>query len=65
MSFIQYFTIKRILKALELLIEKKAPVNEVALAVGYNSVPTFSNTFYKLLGQRPSDYLKGLEILKK
>ncbi|KGO89976.1 AraC family transcriptional regulator [Flavobacterium suncheonense] len=64
-SFIQYFTIKRILKALELLIEKKAPVNEVALAVGYNSVPTFSNTFFKLLGQRPSDYLKGQEILKK
>lgn len=65
MSFIQYFTIRRILKAIELLLEKKLSVNEVALAVGYNSVPTFSNTFFKILGQRPSDYLKGIEILKK
>ena len=65
MSFIQYFTIRRILKAIELLLEKKMTVNEVAQAVGYNSVPTFSNTFFKVLGQRPSDYLNGVEILKK
>jgi AraC-like DNA-binding protein len=65
MSFIQYFTIRRILKAIELLLEKKMTVNEVALAVGYNSVPTFSNTFFKVLGQRPSDYLNGVEILKR
>jgi AraC-like DNA-binding protein len=65
MSFIQYFTIRRILKAIELLLEKKLSVSEVAQAVGYSSVPTFSNTFFKILGQRPSDYLKGIEILKK
>ncbi|MBN9284974.1 MULTISPECIES: AraC family transcriptional regulator [unclassified Flavobacterium] len=65
MSFIQFFTIRRMLKAIELLLEKRLPVNEVAQAVGYNSIPTFSNTFYKLLGQRPSDYLNGVEILKK
>ena len=65
MSFIQYFTIRRILKAIELLLEKRAPVSEVAQAVGYSSVTTFSNTFFKVLGQRPSDYLNGKEILKK
>lgn len=65
MSFIQYFTIRRILKAIELLLEKKLSVNEVARAIGYSSVPTFSNTFFKILGQRPSDYLNGVEILKK
>jgi len=65
MSFIQYFTIRRILKAIELLLEKKLSVSEVAQAVGYSSIPTFSNTFFKILGQRPSDYLKGIEILKK
>lgn len=65
MSFIQFFTIRRMLKAIELLLEKRLPVSEVAVAVGYNSIPTFSNTFYKLLGQRPSDYLNGVEILKK
>lgn len=65
MSFIQYLTIRRILKAIELLLEKKLAVNEVALAVGYNSVPTFSNTFYKILRQRPSEYINGEQVLKK
>ncbi|MEO8533060.1 MAG: AraC family transcriptional regulator [Flavobacterium sp.] len=63
MSFIQYYTIRRILKAIELLLERKLSVKEVAQEVGYNSVPTFSNTFFKILGQRPSDYLNGEEIL--
>ncbi|MFH6998200.1 helix-turn-helix domain-containing protein [Flavobacterium sp. FlaQc-57] len=63
MSFIQYYTIRRILKAIELLLDRKLSVKEVAQEVGYNSVPTFSNTFFKILGQRPSDYLNGQDIL--
>lgn len=65
MSFIQYFTIRRIIKSIELLLENKLTVNEVANAVGYNSVPTFSNTFYKILNQRPSEYLNNHTVLKK
>ncbi|AXG74716.1 AraC family transcriptional regulator [Flavobacterium arcticum] len=65
MSFIQYFTICRMLRAIELLQKKNIPVSEVALSVGYNSLPSFSNTFYKLLGQRPSEYAKGKNILEK
>jgi len=65
MSFIQYYTIRRILKAIELLLEKKLSVKEIAQEVGYNSVPSFSNTFYKTLRQRPSDYLNQDEILKR
>lgn len=64
MSFIQYYTIRRILKAIELLLERKLSIKEIAEEVGYNSVPTFSNTFYKILRQRPSDYLNGEGILK-
>jgi len=64
MSFIQYYTIRRILKAIELLLDRKLSVKEVALEVGYSSVPTFSNTFFKILGQRPSDYLNGEDVLK-
>lgn len=64
MSFIQYFTIRRILKAMELLLERKLSVNEIAQAVGYNSTPTFSNTFFKILGQRPTEYINGVEILR-
>ena len=64
MSFIQYYTIRRILKAIELLLDRELSVKEVAQEVGYSSVPTFSNTFFKFLGQRPSDYLNGENILK-
>jgi AraC-like DNA-binding protein len=63
MSFIQFYTIRRILKAIELLLDRKLSVKEVAQEVGYNSVPTFSNTFFKILGQRPSDYLNGKDVL--
>jgi len=58
MSFIQYLTALRMLKAMELLLEKSLTVNEVALTVGYNSLPTFSNTFQKMIGIRPSEYVK-------
>jgi AraC-like DNA-binding protein len=57
MSFIKYFTIMKMLRAIELLLTGKYTISEVAFEVGYSSAPTFSNTFYKLLGQRPSDYL--------
>src|SRR5690606_23937105 len=41
MSYIQYFTILRMLTSLKLLLDDKLSVNEVALRVGYNSLPTF------------------------
>ena len=64
MSFIQFFTISRMLKAVELLQNKEMQISEVALAVGYNSLPTFSNTFYRILKQRPSEYASGRNILE-
>lgn len=57
MPFIKYLTIQKMLRAIELLLENTHTITEVAYAVGYSSAPTFSNTFYKLLGQRPSDYV--------
>ncbi|MFZ4863775.1 helix-turn-helix domain-containing protein [Sphingobacterium sp. Mn56C] len=63
MSFIQYYTILRMLTALKLLLDEKLSVNEVALQVGYNSLPTFSNTFFKIVGIRPSDYVKYQKTL--
>jgi AraC-like DNA-binding protein len=51
------------LRAIELLQQRDMPVSEIALAVGYSSLPTFSNTFYKVLGQRPTDYVNGRDIL--
>jgi AraC-like DNA-binding protein len=58
MSFIQYLTIQRIIRALQLLLEENLSVKEVAAQIGYNSIPTFSTTFYKIVGKRPTDYVK-------
>ncbi|TJZ51534.1 AraC family transcriptional regulator [Sphingobacterium olei] len=63
MSFIQYYTILRMLTALKLLLDDKLSINEVALKVGYSSLPTFSNTFNKIIGVRPSDYVKNKNTL--
>lgn len=56
MSFVQYHTIQRMLKALNLLLEEKMQIKEVAMLVGYNSIPTFSSTFRKILRINPSSY---------
>lgn len=64
MSFVQFFTLQRMMKALQLLLEEKHTVNETAYMVGYNSVPTFSNTFRKIVGTRPSDYMKMKGVLQ-
>lgn len=63
MSFIQYYTILRMLTALKLLLDDHLSVNEVAMRVGYSSLPTFSNTFNKVIGVRPSEYLRHQKIL--
>lgn len=63
MSFIQYLSIQRMMLALQLLLEDKMSVKEVASMVGYNSIPTFSTTFYKTLGVRPSEYVKMKGVL--
>jgi len=58
MTFIEYLTILRILKALELLLETDKSVSEICTTIGYNSVPTFSNVFQKMIGIRPVEYRK-------
>lgn len=65
MSFIQYLTLLRMIRAIQYLLEDKVPVKEVASLVGYNSIPTFSNTFYKVLGIRPSEYVKVKDVISE
>jgi len=62
MSFVQYHTIQRMLKALQLLLDHQMEIKEVAALVGYNSIPTFSATFRKVLGTSPSVYAKRNDI---
>lgn len=58
LSFVQYYTLQRMIRALELLADGNVSVSEVAISVGYNSIPSFSNIFYRLVGVRPSDYVR-------
>lgn len=64
MSFMQYYTLMRIFRAVELLIERRYTVSEIAVKVGYSSIPSFSNTFYKVMGKRPSEYIQKDDILQ-
>lgn len=56
-SYIQYVALLKIVRAIELLVENKLTISEIALEVGYSSVATFSNTFWKYTNKRPSEYL--------
>ena len=62
MSFIKYYTQLRIFKSLEYLMNSDYNISEIANMVGYSSLPTFSNTFSKVMGKRPSEYRKSNEI---
>lgn len=63
MTYSQYHTLQKMMQALKLLLEDGLTISEVAMEVGYLSVPTFSTTFYKLLGVRPTEYVKFKGVL--
>ncbi len=63
MSFTEYFTVLRILKSIDLLIGSNFSIKEICSEVGYNSVPTFSTMFLKIMGMRPNEYRKMRNIL--
>jgi AraC-like DNA-binding protein len=62
-SFGQYNVILKMIKAIQLLLDGKYPVSEVAEMVGYSSVPTFSNSFTKMTGMRPTEFTKLKKVL--
>jgi len=56
MPFYQYLKLARIIRAMERLIKGDISISEVAYSVGYNSISAFSNTFFSIMGQRPTDF---------
>ncbi len=56
MSFYQYLKLVRMTKAMEKLLGSNQTISEIAYAVGYNSISSFSNTFFKMVGKRPSEF---------
>lgn len=51
----KYLQKERMKKAFDLLETKKLSVQETAWLIGYESLSSFSNSFYKMFGIRPSD----------
>jgi transcriptional regulator GlxA family with amidase domain len=52
----RYLQRRRVERAMELLRESDAPVTEICLDVGFNSLGTFSRTFRDVVGESPSAY---------
>lgn len=58
LPFSQYVKLVRMVKAVEMLIRPGSNVSEVSYAVGYESLPTFSNNFNEIMGIRPNQFLR-------
>ncbi|GGM29908.1 transcriptional regulator [Promicromonospora citrea] len=52
----RYLQRRRIERAMALLRETATPVTEVAFAVGFQSLGTFSRTFSEIVGSSPTTY---------
>lgn len=57
-SFLQYLKTLRMIKAIELIVKTNLPISDVAFRVGYDTIGSFSNTFYTFTGSRPTDFRK-------
>lgn len=58
-SFLQYVKLTRIIKSMEKLLQTEMSISQIAYASGYNSVATFSNTFFNIAKIRPVDFRKS------
>lgn len=63
-SFLQYLTTLRVVKALEMLLKTNKSISEVAYAVGYDTLGAFSNTFKAFTHVRPSELRQSMKYTK-
>ena len=57
-SFVHYVRTYRIIMAINKMVKAEDSITNIAYSVGYESLTAFSNSFYKVTGQRPSLFLK-------
>jgi AraC-like DNA-binding protein len=55
-----FLTRRRIDRAKQMLARDECPVTEVCLAVGYESLGSFSSLFRSVVGRSPSEYRQGV-----
>ncbi len=60
-SFLQYFKLLKMVKAIELMLQTDLSMSEIAYKLGYNSLSAFSAIFYQLTNTRPSEFAKQLK----
>lgn len=58
LSFSQYLKLRRVTAAMELMLQTRKSISEIAYEVGYNSLSAFSNAFYQLVNRRPTEFLQ-------
>jgi len=56
-SFLQYLKLLRMAKASQLIVGNEHSLADVAFLCGYQSLSSFSNTFYQVTKTRPSEHL--------
>ena len=61
-SFLQYFKLLRMIKAIEMMLQTDKSMSEIAYTLGYNNLSAFSNIFYELTNTRPSDFARQLKL---
>ncbi|MCS3797332.1 helix-turn-helix domain-containing protein [Niastella sp. OAS944] len=59
-SFLQYLKLLRMSKAFQLIVENEHSLAHVAFLCGYQSLSSFSNTFYQVTQTRPSELLASM-----
>lgn len=64
-SFLQYLKLSRMIRAMEQLLQTDKTISEIAYETGYNSLATFSNTFFSLVNVRPSEFQKFQTVYLK
>ena len=60
MSWQEYRTTSRVLRAMTMLAEPDLTVLDAAVAVGFESLSGFNRAFLRLTGERPSDYRRRI-----
>lgn len=62
-SFLQYLKLLRMAKAFRLIAGNEHSLADIAFLCGYQSLSSFSNTFYQVTKTRPSEHLMTLSGL--
>lgn len=58
-SFLQFLKTLRMIKAIELILKTQKPIGEIAYAVGYITLSSFSDTFQEFTHSRPTDFRRN------